>query len=130
MDKMIYWTYKHREQTPFLMTKNNRTVASSVSGSSSISSFERWNPDKPKQHNQTHRSFTEVRLSSERGIQHLNLGCKILAFYKMAQVSTGFYLQEERLELLNKSTAIRSEQQIKYLFYKKQIQKQLIFLLL
>lgn len=25
-DKMIYWTYKHREQTPFLMTKNNRTV--------------------------------------------------------------------------------------------------------
>lgn len=90
MDKMIYWTYKHREQTPFLMTKNNLTVASSVSGSSSISSFERWNPDKPKQHNQTHRSFTEVRLSSERGIQHLNLGCKILAFYKMAQVSTGF----------------------------------------
>lgn len=55
-----------------------------------------------KQHNQTHRSFTEVRLSSKRGIQHLNLGCKILAFYKMSQVSTSFiYRKNERNDRIN-----------------------------
>ncbi len=96
---MIYWTYKHREKTPFLMTKTIELYF--VSGSASMSSFERWNPDKPKQHNQTHRPFTEVRLSSKRETQHLNLGCKTFAFYKMSVLTlfTG-RMRSDRINIL------------------------------
>lgn len=91
-----------------------------------MSSFERRNPDKPKQHNQTHRPFTEVRLSSKRETQHLNLVCKTFAFYKMSQVSSDFIYRKNE-EWLNKYTAIRSIQQINNLFLKKQTPKRQIF---
>lgn len=77
-------------ETPFLM--NNRTVFPRLDQRARVR-----NPDKPKQHNQTHLSFTEVRLysTSKRETQHLNLGCKTVAFYKMSQVSTGFIYKKE-----------------------------------
>lgn len=86
-------------ETPFLMAKNNRTVFPCLAQRARVR-----NPDKPKQHNQTLRSFTEVKLylTSKRETQHLNLGCKTVAFYKMSQDRTGFiYKKEERNYQIN-----------------------------
>lgn len=94
--------YKHRidnernvkmSETPFLMAKNNRTVFSCLAQRARVR-----NPDKPKQHNQTLRSFTEVRLylTSKRETQHLNLGCKTVAFYKKSQDRTGLFTRRKR----------------------------------